>query len=63
MRVGMAVNVPRTEEERENFLRLTALMEEASARAGKAGLWVGGQEASKVFDGIHAQLMNTWRHQ
>lgn len=63
MRIGMAVNIPRTEEERENFRKLMTVVEEAATYASKAELWISGHPGSEFLNGLYAQLMNTWRHQ
>ena len=63
MRIGMAVNVPRTEEERENFRKLTTSIEEAAAYAAKAELWISGHPGADFLNGLYAQLMNAWRKQ
>lgn len=59
MRIGMAVNVPRTEEARENIRKLISLVDEAAVCAEKAELYVIGHPGSEFFKGLSEQLSNT----
>jgi len=61
MQIGMAVNIPKTEEERQNLCKLIMLLDEAALHAVKAGLYVQGYLGSEFFGAIANQLMGTWR--
>lgn len=61
MVVGMAVNVPKTEEQRASFRKLVLLLDEAALHAIKAGLYVEGRPFADTLGAITDQLMGTWR--
>jgi hypothetical protein len=61
MRVGMAVNVPKTEEELQNLRKLILLLDEAALHAAKAGLYIAGDPGSDFLGAVTDQLMETWR--
>lgn len=61
MRIGMAVNVPKTDEERQNLRKLVLLLDEAAFHASKAGLYIQGNAGSDFLGAITGQLMETWR--
>lgn len=61
MRIGMAVNIPRTEEEKQNLRKLILLLDEAALHAVKAELWIAGHPGAEFLGGLTEQLMNTWR--
>lgn len=61
MRVGMAVNVPKTEEEKENFRKLVMLLDEAALRANKVGLYIQANPGADFLNAITNQLVETWR--
>lgn len=55
----MAVNIPRTEEARENLRKLISLVDEAAVCAEKAELYISGHPGSEFFKGLSVQLSNT----
>jgi len=61
MRVGMTVNVPKTEEERQNLRKLILLLDEAALHAAKAGLYVLGYQGGEFLGKITNQLTETWK--
>lgn len=61
MRIGMAVTVPKTDQEKLNLRKLILLLDEAAIHANNAGLYVQGMTGSEFLGALTDQLMETWR--
>ena len=61
MQIGMAVNVPQTEEERQKLGRLITALDTAAFHATGMGLTIQGQSGPEFLMALSQQLMNTWR--
>lgn len=56
MRVGMAVNTPQTNADRQNLANLAESLEDTAFLARRAGLWIDGREAADVLSQVARQV-------
>lgn len=61
MRVGMTVNVPKTNADRVNLRKLVLLLDEAAVHAALAGLYIQAVPGAEFIGAITESLMETWR--
>ena len=62
MQIGMAVNVPKTQAEKDNLAKLIKTLDDAMLPALKAGLYIQGVPGSDFLGTLTDQLMRTWRN-
>lgn len=55
-RVGMAVNVPQTNADRQNLANLADMLEDLAFASTRVGLWFEGREAAVVFSQLANQV-------
>lgn len=61
MTVGMAVDIPKTEEGRRTLRKLILLLDEAAVYATDAGLFIEGKRGAGFLADLSEYLMGVWR--
>lgn len=61
MRVGMAVNSPKTEEDRKHIAEIIKHLDDAILHARHVELWIAGDPATEFLGAVSEQLMNLLR--
>lgn len=63
MRVGMAINEPKTEEDRNHIRKIILALDEAAFHSTFVELWIEGKPAHELLGAISEQLMQLYRRQ